>query len=211
MYRPKDRDELEQLIVDCYYGKLYLNEIDVSLITDMGHIFNVEYHKDIDINTLWDNPKNDISDWNTSNVDSMYAMFYKSKFNQDISKWDISNVIDMRGMFAYSKFNQDISKWDLSNVKYINYMFAYSEFNQDISEWILSLDNSVYIKKFNKKSKHGKIYGRINSYEDFIKSVNWNSIKEIMINSNNQKRYEILKRLNSIKQINDIELEISIN
>ena len=41
----------------------------------------------------------DISEWNTSNVKTMYGCFALSEFNGDISKWDLSNVDDMSWMF----------------------------------------------------------------------------------------------------------------
>ena len=50
-------------------------------------------------------------------------MFSNSLFNGDISKWDVSNVEDMYAMFSNSLFNGDISKWDVSNVKDMSDMF----------------------------------------------------------------------------------------
>lgn len=76
--------------------------------------------------------------WDVSSVQSMSYMFEGAEaFNQDISGWDTSNVIYMQYMFAYSKvFNQPLESWDLSSVTDINYMFAYSEaFNQNLDAW----------------------------------------------------------------------------
>ena len=44
----------------------------------------------------------DVSNWNTSNVTNMYAMFNdcNSLTTLDVSNWDTSNVTDMRHMFA---------------------------------------------------------------------------------------------------------------
>jgi hypothetical protein len=39
----------------------------------------------------------------------MASMFYKSVFDGDISQWDVSNVTTMFSMFANSKFDGDIS------------------------------------------------------------------------------------------------------
>jgi len=60
----------------------------------------------------------DISSWNTSNVEDMTNMFeLASSFNQDISNWDVGSVIYMMGMFlGATSFNQDIGSWDVSNV-----------------------------------------------------------------------------------------------
>jgi len=192
MYRPKDRDELEQLIVDCYYGDVYLKDIDTSNITDMGSIFDVEHYRDeydIYIDILWENPNNDITKWDISNVTNMCWMFRGCEFNQDISNWNVSNVADMGGMFYGS------------------------EFNGDISLWILSLNPNVDMKWINESSSHSEIYGEINNYEDFVKTVNWdvvkNRIHDIMDNDSDSERYKLLKKLNSIKQFSGVDLDIS--
>ena len=40
------------------------------------------------------------SSWDTSNVTTMYSMFYgASVFNEDISSWNTSNVTTMYAMF----------------------------------------------------------------------------------------------------------------
>ena len=45
-------------------------------------------------------------------------------FNQDISQWDVSNVNNMYGMFYNAKsFNQDLSDWDVSGSTNLNDMF----------------------------------------------------------------------------------------
>eukprot|EP00587_Corethron_hystrix_P003929 CAMPEP_0113318128 /NCGR_PEP_ID=MMETSP0010_2-20120614/12803_1 /TAXON_ID=216773 ORGANISM="Corethron hystrix, Strain 308" /NCGR_SAMPLE_ID=MMETSP0010_2 /ASSEMBLY_ACC=CAM_ASM_000155 /LENGTH=428 /DNA_ID=CAMNT_0000175333 /DNA_START=97 /DNA_END=1383 /DNA_ORIENTATION=- /assembly_acc=CAM_ASM_000155 len=80
----------------------------------------------------------DISDWDTSAVTSMYGMFNQaSAFNQDISGWDTAKVTDMEAMFSSaSAFNQDISDWDTAKVTVMASMFVVaSAFNQDISGW----------------------------------------------------------------------------
>jgi surface protein len=47
-----------------------------------------------------------------------------SSFNQDISSWDTSNVQDMSYMFCNAEsFDQDIGDWDTSNVETMNKMF----------------------------------------------------------------------------------------
>ena len=54
----------------------------------------------------------------------MYAMFYRSIFNNDISNWDVDNVIDMGFMFCSSEFNQDISNWDVNKVSNTDGIFV---------------------------------------------------------------------------------------
>ncbi|WP_434342529.1 BspA family leucine-rich repeat surface protein [Mycoplasma capricolum] len=60
----------------------------------------------------------DISKWNTSNVNNISGMFiWTNSFNQDLSSWDVSKVINMNGMFYGAKsFNQDLSNRDTINL-----------------------------------------------------------------------------------------------
>ena len=116
-YFPKDKNELKDIIlqrIEAEGNEVDLNDIDVSKITDMSYLF-----EETDFN-------GDISEWDVSNVISMYAMFWECKsFNQDISGWDVSNIINMSYMFCECKnFNQDISNWDVSNVKRMSNIFA---------------------------------------------------------------------------------------
>jgi surface protein len=76
-----------------------------------------------------------ISHWDTTNVQDMSYMFYNSPFNQNISNWNTENVTNMESMFSISPFNQDISNWNTENVQYMGYMFSWSQFNQNISNW----------------------------------------------------------------------------
>ena len=56
-------------------------------------------------------------------------------FNQDISNWDTSNVERMDQMFARAKFNQDIGSWEVGNVTLMDNMFdGATQFNQDLSD-----------------------------------------------------------------------------
>jgi surface protein len=73
-----------------------------------------------------------ISNWDTSKVTNMYAMFNVAKvFNQDISSWNTGLVTKMNSMFhgAYD-FNQNIGSWNTSNVTDMSYMFySATDFN----------------------------------------------------------------------------------
>ena len=109
-YFPKTKKELIDIIkkrIEQEGNNVNLNDIDVSKITDMSDLFEGT------------NFNGDISEWDVSNVTSMYAMFWECKsFNQDISGWDVSGVKYMSYMFAWCEdFNQDISEWDVSKVK----------------------------------------------------------------------------------------------
>ena len=103
--QPNTKNELEYIIdsrVSKHGPKCDLNDIDISMITDMSWLFS-----DLDFN-------GDISKWNVSRVKTMHGMFYNSSFNGNINGWDVSNVLDMTKMFVLSKFNQDISNWKIN-------------------------------------------------------------------------------------------------
>ena len=116
-YFPKTTEELKDLLKQLIKERGNdgdFNDINVSNITDMSHLFKgmKEFN-------------GDISNWDVSNVENMKNMFYGCEsFNSDISNWDVSKVTDMQFMFCYCKsFNQDISKWDVSKIKYNDCMF----------------------------------------------------------------------------------------
>ncbi|ENY53696.1 Hypothetical protein, predicted lipoprotein, DUF285 family [Metamycoplasma alkalescens 14918] len=74
-------------------------------------------------------------------ITSTRSMFWDAaKFNQDISGWDTSNLETIDQMFVGAKmFNQDLSKWNVSNVRILDYAFSETEaFNQDLSKWDIS-------------------------------------------------------------------------
>ena len=82
----------------------------------------------------------DIGNWNTSKVETMYAMFRRaSSFNQYIGNsttWNTEKVTDMSYMFAgASAFNQDNGNWNLLNDRLRWMLSLASAFNQDIGSW----------------------------------------------------------------------------
>ena len=111
----KNKIELRRLInqrIEEQGPNCDLNDIDVSGITNMSHLF---YRSKFNGN---------ISKWDVSNVVDMTRMFASSKFDGDISKWDTSHVEDMREMFKESCFNGDISGWDVSRVVSMRKIFS---------------------------------------------------------------------------------------
>ena len=148
-YHPKDKNALIECIKDKIEKEglgtkdkpLDLNDIDTSEIINMGELFDIDNKelRDLSINGYFD-----ISNWDVSNVKTMYYMFCNSNFNGDISNWDVSNVEDMSGMFELSEFNGNISDWNVSKVKNMEYMFSDSKFNGNLSKWNVKNVEEMY-------------------------------------------------------------------
>ena len=136
--QPKTTDELQKIIIQRIKDEgpeCDLNDIDVSKITDMSYLFNINRNK------IFKDFNGDISMWDVSNVKSMVGMFTScNEFNSDISQWDVSNVTNMNNMFSKCKqFNGDLSRWDVSSATNMELMFYECEnFNCDISRWDVS-------------------------------------------------------------------------
>lgn len=96
--QPKDKEELRRIIWDRIFNEGYecdLNDIDVSKITDMSHLF---------YNSMFNG---NISRWDVSNVENMGWMFSWSKFNGDISSWKINKDCDTNYMFVDSVVKEE--------------------------------------------------------------------------------------------------------
>ena len=70
-----------------------------------------------------------VSNFNTSNVADMSAMFYLSQATTlDLSNFNTSKVTNMSSMFSGSQATTlDVSNFDTSNVTDMGYMFNYSQ------------------------------------------------------------------------------------
>jgi surface protein len=103
-----------------------------TALTAGTYIFEFSYYKDYSVHIGNDNVQVSninigntaaynnvsISDWNTSLITDMSALFKdKTTFNDNISNWNTSAVTNMSYMFnGASAFNQNISGWSVSNV-----------------------------------------------------------------------------------------------
>jgi surface protein len=80
-----------------------------------------------------------ISDWNTSKITNMNALFELISFDQSINNWNVSNVTTMDKMFSESDFDLPLDKWNVSNVTSMNNMFhSNHKFDQNINDWNVS-------------------------------------------------------------------------
>ena len=111
MIKVSSREQLRDIIqerIDKYGNDCDLNDLDISLVTDLSYLFY-----------LFPEFNGNISNWNTSNVLNFSFMFYKCKFNQDISNWKFSKKLaTTQEMFLNSEFDQDISNWILPEFCY---------------------------------------------------------------------------------------------
>ena len=71
-------------------------------------------------------------------MDDLFS--YASDFRDDISQWDVSNVTSMSGLFeGATSFNCDISNWETGKVTDMGWLFYYaSSFRCDVTEWDVS-------------------------------------------------------------------------
>jgi surface protein len=119
---------IREVVHDLRYG-MSLVYLCTSMVSDMNRLFSRKNFFD-----------EDISHWDTSNVNNMAYMFSNSKFNRPLDVWDTSKVVDMSGMFYCCKyFNQPLANWSVKNVKTMEYMFSEAiSFNQPIGNWDVS-------------------------------------------------------------------------
>ena len=101
----KNKIELRRLInqrIEELGPNCDLNDIDVSGITNMSHLF---YRSKFN---------GDISKWNTSKVEDMREMFMGSGFSGDISGWNTSRVVSMRKIFSgmTGRLTNKLTNWD---------------------------------------------------------------------------------------------------
>lgn len=152
-YYPKTGEELKKLVQN---PNVDLSQINTSGITDMSFLFEYSKRKDFSGIETWDTSNvqsmyamflkaevfnHPLNDWNVSSVKTIKAMFAGAKqFNQPLDKWDTSGIMDMRDVFYQAhSFNQPLNSWDVSKVKNMGGMFSGTEsFNQPLNNWDVS-------------------------------------------------------------------------
>lgn len=105
--QPKTRTELRLIIDDRYKEQgpgtkqepIYFNDIDVSKLDDLSHIFENRKFEYIDL-----------SDWDVSNIYSMYSLFAKCYDLREVnlSGWDVRKVESTGYMFDECKLLEKI-------------------------------------------------------------------------------------------------------
>ena len=116
------------------YGNI--SDWDVTQVRSMNKLF-ANNMNGFSTRTFNDN----LSKWTTTRVTNLAQMFDEeggspfSQFNSMLTNFDTSKVTTMHAMFKNTKFNQDLSHFDTSNVIDLSYMFMNTrEFNQDL-DW----------------------------------------------------------------------------
>ena len=127
-------------------NKKYLDEvltIGKYKVVNMTYMFN-------NCNSL---TSLDISNWNTSNVSSMYGMikYCDSLTSLDVSNWDTSNVTDMGYMFSNcNSLTTVIGTIDMSKVSNYSYMLQNTSKLQSIN---IKLPSSISQSSFLRTSR----------------------------------------------------------
>ena len=102
-----------------------IESIDLSIFDSSKVVYLSEFIYRTGVKTI------NLSGFNTTNVTSMYYMFYNNSnlTSLDVSHFDTSNVTSMAGMFAYNSnlTGLDVSHFDTSNVTNMSSMFSNCE------------------------------------------------------------------------------------
>ena len=130
-----------------------IGEWSVSNATDISHMFaciNLDSNPSTNYKYNFAQPQYcgsltslDLSNWDTSNVTNMEAVFWGQKSLTTVgnfSQWNTGNVTNMRDLFAGCenlKFNNtaldNLAKWNTSNVTNMRALFANMEKQKDLS------------------------------------------------------------------------------
>lgn len=109
------KDIIEQRIEESKNNDvIYLNDIDVSELTNLTRLFRIYEFKEIHI-----------ENWDVSNVTQMKYLFPTNLTSIDLSSWDTDQVESMRCMFKGCKQLTDVKLFqNISNVKSMYEMFC---------------------------------------------------------------------------------------
>ena len=125
-YSPKTKEELREILEErlAKDKNADLNDIDVSQITDMGHIPSIG---GLGLFECLDQHNIKLNKWDVSKVTNMLYMFCECKnFDADLGEWDVSNVQDMYKMFyKCEKFKgKGLENWDVKKNIYMSFTFG---------------------------------------------------------------------------------------
>lgn len=116
-----------------FFSTRNLHTIEASDVPDLSRVGSLRFMFSwSDVSYI-----NRINEWDLSNVSSLEGMFYRAQgFNQDLSGWDTSNVENMSRLFSEMTFNGTLNTWDMSKVKTIYGMFGANwRFNKPLDMW----------------------------------------------------------------------------
>jgi hypothetical protein len=125
----------------------------VERIRDFGNLFNANR------NSAASTVQLDLSQWDTSNADSMLDMFLKAtQIDFDVSQWDTSKVVRFNGMFDGCTNFQGIGlqNWDVKSGRYFQNMFRNTpNLKTDLSQW--NVYNAIHLDNMFANSNYGFI------------------------------------------------------
>ncbi|MCI6474487.1 MAG: BspA family leucine-rich repeat surface protein [Mucispirillum sp.] len=126
-YTPNNKYQLNILLNN---EKVTLNEIDISLLSNLDNVFK---------NSKRQNYKG-IEQWDTSKIVSMKNMFLNAEyFNEDISLWKVDRVKNMQSMFEGAvNFNQNLNSWNVLPGTKIDNMFKNTPLSENPPKWVTS-------------------------------------------------------------------------
>jgi hypothetical protein len=119
---------MSNLFFACNTYNLPIGNWDVGSVIKMDGIFcaTIKFNQNI-------------SEWNTKNVDTLALAFQGSAYNNPLN-WDVSNVVDFTQTFQASFFDQPLAHWNVSSAKYMPAMFnnIRAPYNHPLTYWNVS-------------------------------------------------------------------------
>jgi hypothetical protein len=192
-----------------------LNDIDVSNITDMSHLFEYDIFEYTPICKF----DGDISGWDMTNVTKMLGMFCGSEFTGrngifgmtvgekvenrfmedmfkdspfvgDVSGWDMRGVLNVMGMFEKTPFDGDLSGWNLQDVLLLDGMFRNSKFTGRNGMFTLDIDKPNHMCILDEMFKHSNFSADISGWKLPSDTKMTDVFKECPLENNPPKWYK---------------------